>query len=331
MGWWNELVTKVKEFFGKEEEKEPDVSPYVDGQNELNEQLKQMDEEYKATHNNDDLYEDIEDLVPEETEFVYREYTGDDEQTIKDKTTSKYEDLLDSETQSTAASYDGKIGQIESQKESAKNESALDSAEIEKEYDDLEKEIRNSLVEKGLTRSSIGESNSVKAQELKSQDLQNLNKQLEDKLAQYDADIANLNGQKETALNELNITYAQKLQQEIDDLLADRQEQIDEINKYNDNLKIKEAEYLKDRQLAIEKQIAQRQKDQLEIEKMEQEIGYAGEKAENYEERYQLAYSYYKDLPKSVAVKLVESNSELQKYLGYYYTRLVAAIQKKAG
>lgn len=331
MGWWNELVTSIKEFFGKEEEKQPDVSPYVDGQDKLNEQLKKMDDEYKATHNNDDLYEDIADLLPEEIQFVYKEYTGDDEQTIKDKTTQKYEDLLASDTQTTNSNYDGKIAQLENKKESAQSESKLDEQELEKEYEELEKQMRASLVEKGLARSSIGKSQSIQSSQNLSEDLNKINAELKTQLSSYDADIEKLNSQKQAALNELNVEYAQKLQSEIDKLLADRQKQIEDINKYNDNLKAKEADYIMDRQLAIEKQIAQRQKDQLEIEKMEQEIGYAGEKAENYEARYQLAYDYYKDLPKNVAIALIEDNSDLVKYLGYYYSRLVAAIQKKAG
>ena len=331
MGWFNEIINKIKDFFGKEEDKEIDLSPYEESQNKLNEQLKQIDEEYKAEHSNEDLYEDIEDLLPEKIEFEYREYTGDDEKTIKDKTEKKYDELLGSDTQSVSADYDGKIGQIEAEKDNAANESKLESEEVEREYAELEKQMRNSLVEKGLLRSSIGDSQSARAEQTKNEELGAIGANLENKLASYDADIEKLNSQKEAALNELNINYAQKLQKEIDTLLADRQKQIDEINKYNDNLKVKEAQYLEDRQLAIEKQIAQRAKDQLEIEKLEQQIGYAGEKAENYESRYQLAYDYYKDIPKDIALKLVEDNTDLQKYLGYYYTRLVASLQNKAG
>ena len=87
MGWFNEIVNKIKDFFGKEEDKEIDLSPYEESQNKLNEQLKQIDEEYKAEHSNEDLYEDIEDLLPEKIEFEYREYTGDDEKTMTKRQT----------------------------------------------------------------------------------------------------------------------------------------------------------------------------------------------------------------------------------------------------
>ena len=161
MGWFNEIINKIKDFFGKEEDKEIDLSPYEESQNKLNEQLKQIDEEYKAEHSNEDLYEDIEDLLPEKIEFEYREYTGDDEKTIKDKTEKKYDELLGSDTQSVSADYDGKIGQIEAEKDNAANESKLESEEVEREYAELEKQMRNSLVEKGLLRSSIGDSQSA--------------------------------------------------------------------------------------------------------------------------------------------------------------------------
>lgn len=329
MSWWSELKTQIKEFFFGKEEKEPDVSPYVDGQDKLNEQLKKMDDEYKAAHDEDDIYEDIADLVPPMPDFEYREYKGDDEQTIKDKTTTKYDDLAESGKQSVTADYEGKIGQVESKKDKAESENKLDVADIESEYEKLEKEIRNSLVEKGMMRSSINSEQNKKAQDMKLSDLSKAEEELRSQLASYDAEIDRLGNEKDAALNELNISIAQKLQEEIDSLLEKRQKQIDDINKYNDNLKAKEADYIEDRQLAIEKQIAERLKNQLEIEKMEQETGYAGEKAENYQQRYQLAYDYYMDLPKSVAVSLVESNDKLKDYLGYYYARLVAAVQKK--
>lgn len=330
MSWWSDFKKKVKEFFTGETET-PDTSPYIEGQNKINEQLKKMDEEFEASYDPGAGYDDISDLVPEEVEFVYREYTGDDENTIKDKTTQKYQDIIDSETETVNADYGGRIGQIETKKDNAVQEATQDTDELDKEYDQLEKEIRNSLVEKGMYRSSIKDSQEARNDELRQYDIDRVNAQLDSQLATYDADIEKLKNEQDAAIGELNIKYAQKLQQEIDDLLADRQKQIDEINKYNNDLKVKEAEYTEDRLLAIEKQLAERMKNELEIKELEQTVGYAGEKAENYEQRYQIAYDYYMNIPKEVATILIDENEDLRKYLGNYYTRLAAAVQKKQG
>ncbi|MDE7337557.1 MAG: hypothetical protein K2N32_05515, partial [Clostridia bacterium] len=91
----------------------------------------------------------------------------------------------------------------------------------------------------------------------------------------------------------------------------------------------KELKYIEDRAKAIEEQLAQRLKDEQYLKYLENKNGYAGEKAENYAQRYNIAFDFYDSMPKSVALKMINENKDLQGYLGNYFGRLVNAIAKK--
>lgn len=328
MGWWSDLVDKVKEFF-KGEEPEPDTSQYKDKEKELTDSLKDMHENFEATYDPSEGYEDLETILPEDPGYVYKEYTGDDEQTIKDNTTQKYNDMLNDEKGIVSNEYDGKVNELESKKEIVTAESNEDIKELDKEYAELEKQLKNSLVEKGLYRSSIKTSQKEQTDKNKQSDMESIASNLSNKLKEYDTNIQNLRDEEAVALDNLDLTFAQKLQSEIDKLLEQRQQEINDINKYNNDLKQKELKYKEDRAKAIEEQLVQRMKDELEIKKLEEENGYAGEKAENYQQRYDMAYEFYSGLPKDVAVKMLNENAELRTYLGLYYGKLVNALASK--
>lgn len=325
MSWWSDFKQKVKEFFTGEEQK-PDISPYVDKQNELNEALKKMEEEFKESYVPSQGYEDIEDVLPEEIEFVYKEYKGDDEQTIKDKTTSKYEDLLSGKTEEVNTEYKGKIDSIEQKKDNALSESQTKYDKLDSEYDEIKKQIENSLVQNGMYRSSIKQGQEDYADSMKAQEAQKIKDDLTSDIKGYDAEIQRLKDEEKVAIDSLNLKYAQELESEIQKLLETRQKEINDINKYNNDLKAKEAKYKEERLLAIEEQLANRIKDDLEIKNLEEQNGYTGEKDENYKARYQLARDFYMSLPKNVAEIMFNANRDLKDYLGLYHTRLASEI-----
>ncbi len=112
-------------------------------------------------------------------------------------------------------------------------------------------------------------------------------------------------------------------------MLEKRDKDIKSIEDYNNKLKEKELKYIEERAKAIEEQLAQRLKDEQYLKYLENKNGYAGEKAENYTQRYNVAFDFYNSMPKNVALKMINENKDLQGYLGNYFGRLVNAIAKK--
>ncbi|MDE6757670.1 MAG: hypothetical protein K2O95_00950 [Clostridia bacterium] len=326
---WNEFKQKVKDFFVGEKVGQADTSKYAEDEKALNDKLKEIADSYKPTYEPGKGYEDLSDLLPEKVEFEYREYEGDDEEGIKTNTSQKYNELLEADSKITSDKYDTKVGEVENKKQSASEESALKAEALDKKYEEVEKAIINGLIQRGLYNSSIKSSQTKANEDAKDYELKELSDDLNKKLSTYDAQIEKLRGEENVALEQLDLSYAQKIQNEIASLIEKRNKEIQSIDDYNNKLKEKELQYIEDRAKAIEEQLAQRLKDEQYIKALENKNGYAGEKAENYSQRYDLAFEFYNSMPKSVALQMINDNKQLQEYLGNYFGKLVTAIGKK--
>lgn len=329
---WNEFTKKVKAFLtGKKSADQVDTSPYAEGEKQLNEKLGELEEEYEKNKDYDvgKGYEDLADLLPEKQTFEYLKYEGDDADTIREKTQSEFDKLLGEEKKKVNDTYDTKAQAAESKKDAANTEYAQDKARIEAEYADFQKALEQELIKKGLYRSSITKSSKDANDRFRQSELNVLSNKLAANVSAIDAEIEKLRGEESVALQGLDISYAQKLQQEIERLLDKRSREIESIDKYNNTLKEKESKYIEERTKAIEAQLAKRQKDELEIKGLENKYGYAGEKLKSYKERYEIAYEYYSSIPKEAALQMLDANKDLQGYLGKYYSKLLGDIAKK--
>ena len=328
---WNEFTKKVKAFFtGKKVADDVDTSPYTDGENELLDKLSKLDEEYKnsGAYDPGKGYEDISDLLPEKQTFEYLKYEGDDEDTIRKNTKEKYDGLLEEEKRKVNDSYDTKTTVVENKKDATNAEYDQKQAQIDRDYDEFQKSLMQELVKKGLYRSSIKQGQTDANEKAKAWESGELSSKRNIDLSELDDQIAKLQGEANTALQQLDISYASKLNKEIERLLDKRTKEMQDVDKYNNTLKEKEAKYIKDRAKAIEDQLAKRLKDELYIQNLENKYGYAGEKRQNYKQRYDLAYEYYTALPKDVALKMLQDNRKLEEYLGSFYGKLITDIAR---
>ena len=331
---WSDFTKKVKAFFtGKKAADEVDTSGYIDGENELLDQLQKIDEEYKNNVKYDPAegYEDLSDLLPEEQTFEYLKYEGDDEDTIRNNTKEKYDGLLDDEKKKVNDELDTKTAVVENKKDATKAEYSQKQEQVDKDYDEFQKALEQELVKKGLYRSSIKQGQTYANEQARAWESGELSTKRDIDVKKLDSEIEKLKGEAKTALQQLDISYASKLDKEIERLIDKRNKEVESIDKYNNTLKEKETKYIEDRVKAIENQLAKRIKDELEIQNLENKYGYAGEKKENYQKRYDLAYEYYTSLPSDVALQMLQDNKKLENYLGAYYGRLITAIAKAKG
>ena len=328
---WNEFTNKVKEFFtGKKETGSIDTSQYDEGEKELIEKLKQLDEDYKnnVEYVPEKGYEDLSDLLPEKQTFEYLKYDGDDEDTIRSNTTAKYNELLGDEKQKVQDDLNNKTAVVENKKQATRDEYSLKQKQVDRDYDEFQKTLMQELVKKGLYRSSIKQGQTDANEQARTIESKELTSKRNTDLSSLNAEIAKLQGQADVAMQQLDLSYAQKLDSEIQSLLNKRDAEIEKITKYNNTLKEKEVKYIEDRAKAIEAQLAQRMKDQIYIENLESKYGMAGQKKENYQKRYYTAYDYYSALPKDVALQMIQNNKQLEQYLGAYYGKLITELAR---
>ncbi len=165
----------------------------------------------------------------------------------------------------------------------------------------------------------------------KRKEISRLGAELNGKLDAYDSQIDKLRVEEKAAIGELDLSYAQKIKSEIDSLLNKREQELKAIETYNNTLREKEAKYIRERAQAIENQLAQRLKDEQELKEMENKNGYAGEKLDNYTERYKIAYEFYSAMPKDVAKQMIQNNASLRAYLGKMFSKLYGDILAKEG
>ena len=331
---WNDFTKKVKEFFtGKKEMEKIDTSPYDEGEKELFEKLKQLDEEYKNNiqYEPEKGYEDLSDLLPEKQTFEYLKYDGDDEDTIRSDTKAKYDGLLQDEKQKVDDALNTKTAVVENKKQATKDEYLQKQNQVDRDYDDFQKTLMQELVKKGLYRSSIKQGQTDANEQARATESKELTDKRNTQLSALDAEIAKLQGEANTAMQQLDLSYAQKLDGEIQRLLSKRNDEIEKITKYNNTLKEKEVKYIENRAKAIEAQLAQRIKDQINIQNLENKYGMAGQKKESYQKRYYTAYDYYSSLPHDAAMQMLQDNKQLEEYLGAYYGKLLTEIAKKGG
>lgn len=62
----------------------------------------------------------------------------------------------------------------------------------------------------------------------------------------------------------------------------------------------------------------------------EKQNGYSGEKLEEYQNRYNLAYDFYTSLSPDIAVDALKSAPNMKYYLGLYYDKLLYALRARA-
>jgi len=230
---WSEFTKKVGEFFkgGKKEKEDVDTGPYKEQEAKLNGELKKISDEFAASYDPGKGYEDISDLLPEEIDFVYRRYDGDDIQTIKDKTASKYQKLKEDDGNVLKTQYGGKVDEIESKKNAEKQNQKLQSQKIDDKYKEFDKALREDLVRKGLYRSSIKEVREEDARQSKESDLEKLGGEVdgarqkkkrdgktgggivEKKFPFPAAQIDKLRAEEKAALGNLDLSYAKKTRQ----------------------------------------------------------------------------------------------------------------------
>lgn len=138
----------------------------------------------------------------------------------------------------------------------------------------------------------------------------------------------------DNALMQYDLQYAASLEAKTVSLKLEQEKLKEQVNAYNKKIAEQELKYKQERLKTLAALEDERLKNQAELEAKtkayEKEHGYEGEKAEEMESRYRLAYDTYNKLDKEVALSLINADNEsLKETLGLYYQRLIDAVMAK--
>lgn len=112
---------------------------------------------------------------------------------------------------------------------------ALDSA-----YSRAFENSNNDSIRRGVARSSIAEQKTKQLGKQKDSEITQLNDEYALKLQEIDSQIETLNAKKQKAINDLEIRYASKLNDKIEELTTQRQKTIEDALEYNNKLEKQE-------------------------------------------------------------------------------------------
>ncbi len=127
-------------------------------------------------------------------------------------------------------------------------------AALDKAYKTASDSIDADIIRRGLARSSIAVNEKSELYGERARQESEILRAYGDKIADIDAQISTVSQRLESALGDFNLSYAQKLNDKLEELKADRDKKAEEALKYNNSIKEKQAKLDADR-LATESKL----------------------------------------------------------------------------
>lgn len=327
---WEEFKDLFKTEEQKAKEKQEKINSALNAESDIVSKLQELEKQYTDSLPKDEEY-DLEKLFPSDSGLREIEYTPrsdkDIETSAKNEITyDKYnaKDEVERKFQSAQkALEDGK---------SAANENLQESyANLAKLYDELRNKAQDDSLKRGMARSSVITSQLNDLSQAHIAAAGDQEKIYLKTVADIDGNIAALQQDRESALENLDVKYAIELDNRINELKAERDATVKEYEKYNNDIREKNAAYAKEREEDIAQFLKNKEKEKLAAEEEQREYekkyGYSGEKLENYSKRYEIAYDFYKSLSPDIAVAALQASPNMKYYLGEFYEKLLSVLQ----
>lgn len=334
--FWDEFKDLFKTKNQKDEERASKLSSALESERQITDELDRLENEYQSYLNeNKEEEPDLESLFPSSLGLEKIEYTPESDESIASRADAEITAEKTKETNKVADKYDSAISELDEEKADTAENRAVKEKEIAELYAQLKKNQQNDSIKKGVARGSIMSS---LLQQLESGEQVNkteVARAYYQAIDDIDKTITSLNLQKDTALNELDLKYAAKLEKEIAELKAERDKTVASYTKYNNNVEEKERKYAQSREEDVAKYLEQQKQDRLQKQKEQREYeakyGYSGEKLQNYSQRYNVAYEFYMSLDGDIAADALAASPTMKFYLGNYYDKLMGELEGREG
>lgn len=216
---------------------------------------------------------------------------------------------------------------LESSKETKTSSAGDLKNTIEQTYAGVKEDASNDALKRGLARSSIIINKLEAFDNSKINEINEIDKKLTEDIDAINFQIDALETQKESALNEFNITYASKLNTKISELKDDLTEKQKEVTKYNNEIAQIEADYEKEKAKFNNDANSDDFSKSMEINEFIAKYGLPTLSALKNNEKYESALSYFNTLDKATALSLIQNNASLKTQLGNYYNQLVSQFK----
>lgn len=305
---WTPKITKVN------------AAPVSD---EIKGGLDKIDEKYNIDNQTDNI------SLPEKVETVPLEYSPMSDEEIKNLAKNSLAEYYTLSSKGLNEQADSSKKDLTDYKNELLKALSQKESNIDTGYDEAKKSTAGEALKRGLARSSIALGQLSEIDKEKAQVLAKTRNDFLEQAAEIDYRINDLETKKQSAINDLNITYAAKIAMEIGDLKTQRQEKIEEVAKYNNELTKYQAQYNIDRQTA-EQDLKLGEYDLLEkktvgMAEIEEKL-----QAKKYEEKFEYIMDYLSSMSKKDAIKYAENSDIIKNSLDTYnYRKLLNALEAR--
>ncbi|MGN0795895.1 MAG: hypothetical protein ACI4MT_02935 [Christensenellales bacterium] len=326
MSFWEDFKDLFKTKQKLEEEKSAKIADALKGESKITEQMKQLENLYQAGKEED---KDIDELFPTESGLKTVEYTAASDEELSDRAKNSllgdYNDKknkINSETNEKLDNLGVKLSETKQKEQTELNE-------LKKKIEDAFSGVKTNAIKRGITRSSIFQNDLNDVNESGRQTEDEVTKKYRIAVDSLDAQIENLKETRENALNNLDVKYASDVKEKLADLTKERDAIVKKYEEYNNKIIEKQNRYALEREKAINDYLKEKQEQQELTEEYEKENGYSGDKRDNYEQRYKIAFDYYNALSSDIALDALNASPSMKYYLGIYYDKLKDALSSK--
>ena len=228
------------------------------------------------------------------------------------------------------SNYDKKKSEINDKLEKVMADEELGKQKITANAGAQKENVKEDFINKNIIRSSIYQNmmSSIDKEELK--ELDNLVADTDSKISELNANIQKLDDEKQNALELFNISYAIKLQDEIDKIKKEINNYNVQATKYNNSLLQKEKElkekYDKQYQDYVDK-VEDRNRKVLEFAS---KYGVSMSNTRLLKQKYEIVKNYLNTLDKQSAYEILNENDDFKNAIGEnYFNQLVEEVKSR--
>lgn len=334
MSFWDELKELFKTDEERDEERRRRLAEAQEGTSNLEKELAALDAEYKKKHPKATETYDLDALFPKESGLKEIDYEPKSDEELK-KLASKQADYQNAvDKNNVEAKYRAEAEDLADKKQSADKSLKESYQNLQKVYDELRKNAENDAIKRGVARSSIITSRLDDIDYAKTLSKEEVDEAYNEKIGDIDGKLKALERDKDVAMSNLDLKYASAIEKNMADLQAERDDLVLKYEKYNNSIREKNNRYDRQRRSDIDKFLKEKEEERVAREKAEEEEeqknGYTGDKFDEYQKRFDMAYEFYSSLSADIAVDALKSAPNMKYYLGLYYDKLLYALRARA-
>ncbi|MBO4554969.1 MAG: hypothetical protein J5713_04230 [Clostridia bacterium] len=334
MSFWDELKELFKTDDERDEERRRRLAEAQKGTSDLEKKLAELDAAYKSKNQKKTEEYDLDALFPKDSGLKEIDYNAKTDDEIRDSALKEADYKKAVDKNSIESKYASAVSALDEGKRSADKNLQESYKKLQDVYDELRRNAENDAIKRGVARSSIITSKLGDLDYAKMLSAGEVESAYNAKMNDIESKLKSLEKDKDVAMSELDLKYAEQVDKRIDELKAERDDLVLKYEKYNNTVREKNDKYAKQREENIAKFLKEKEEEQAADEKAqaayEKQNGYSGEKLEEYQNRYNLAYDFYTSLSPDIAVDALKSAPNMKYYLGLYYDKLLYALKARA-